>query len=369
MTREKFNIDVITDFEEFRKLRDPWTSLLEQSRADKVFLTHEWFSVWWEAFGGKRSLFVILVKKGGEILGIAPLMRGKSTYRGFPVRNIECMGNNDSPGFGFITKKNYGDEIAGAIISFLFRDETGWDIISCNNMFCNEDYHEIRAAVDRAGRKCIVMDGLSSPYLMTDADWETYFKSVSTKSRKTLRNISNRIKKLGSITVSEIENPENLDDIISVSKRGWKYKKGLSFINRSNRRNFFEALTWMARRKKWLSIWCMYKDGVPVAYEYHLKYKGNNAALLSEFDIDYENYSPGAYLDYEIVRSLFEKGVHEYDMCGSQDEYKKKWSKDIRQYKNMRIFNNTFYSGFLYSLEMKPVKLLKGLRDKIFHCS
>ena len=357
-------IEIVTEFNEFVKLRQTWNATLDKSGNDKVYLTHEWFTSWWPAFGKDKELFVLLVKQNDEVVGIAPLMISKSTFRGFPIKRIEFIENDDSPRSGFIFKDS-PKEIIECIKAFLIKNVKRWDMFFLKNVLCDGIGDEIINVIKNSGAKYLVNQGLTSPYLLIDSEWEEYKGSLSVKSRKTIRNICNRIKRLENIRVERIKNKEGINDIRLVSEKGWKFKEGKAFINREDRSLFFELLSKEAQDRNWLSIWCMYKDNVAIAYEYHLTYKNEDVALLAEFDGEYKKYSPGAFLDYEIMKSVFNDGIHEYDMCGSRDEYKKKWTDNNREHMNITVFNDSLYSGFLYFVEKKVVGLLKKTRDKI----
>jgi CelD/BcsL family acetyltransferase involved in cellulose biosynthesis len=356
-------IRVIQSYPEFEGMEAQWNGLLEQSTHDRVFLTHEWFCSWWRAFGEGNELFIVTVRDGGEVVGIAPLMIARRKHRGLPVRSVLFMSSDDSPGCAFITKRGK-EEAIKAIKCFLLRDLKQWDIMFLKNAISDREVEEtLTGTIEGERKKYIARPGLRSPYLKTEGGYETYYRSLTPKSRKVLRNVSNRMRGMGKIEIKENNCAQALQDVISVSKKGWKYREGKAFINQEERRSFFEILSEVAERKEWLSIWLLYRDGEPIAYEYHLRYKKSDTALLSEYNDKYGEYSPGTYLDSQIIMRLFSNGTSVYDMCGSEERYKKKWTDEIRQYKNFIVFNETGYSGALYFVENKLVSLLKAMRD------
>lgn len=363
---QSIGLKTILNFEEFQKLRYDWNKLLEQSSSDRVFMTHEWFTCWWQAFGEGKRLFIVLAKNKEEIIGIAPLMIHGSTFRKMPIRSIGFMENKDSPGCGFIIKKGYEQIVAKAFITFLMEKIGNWEILFFKNMLYEKEiYDGITEILYQGDKKYIISNGLNSPFIKVENEWEEYFKSISNRSKKTIRNVCNRMKKLGNIKVKEFSNMKVFDDIVSITKNGWKYQEGKAFINRRDREKFFRLLSKVAQENGWLSIWCVYKDNDPIAYEYHLKYRQSDTALLAEYNRNYSNFSPGTFLDFEIIKSLFNSEICEYDMCGSPDKYKKKWTEDVRQYKNLIIFNNSIYSNLLYFMETKLIKKIKNIRDKV----
>jgi len=362
------NINIINKWEDFTNLKFKWNALLSQSDLNRVYLTHEWFSAWWQSFGKDMKLSALLAFDNKDLIGIAPLIKKKTYFRGWPVTSIEFMSNNDSPACGFIYKRGY-DNIATLFINYLLGSLKNWDIIFLKNIANNKNIlHTIESSLKHYCYKYITRPGLRSPYLIINENWDNYFKTLSSKRRKTIRNVTNRIKKLGEIKVKKIEYLTSLTELEEITQKGWKFKEGKSFLNKKERRSFFKNLSDIASKNGWLSVWMLYNSKSPIAYEYHLKYNNSSIALLSEFNEDFKKYSPGAYLDYMIVKSYFNNGLEEYDMGGSQDDYKKKWTNNTRDYSTLIVFNKNL-SGFLcYFLEQFIIDNLRKIRNVfIYH--
>ncbi len=64
---------VINSLDQWNETRAAWNGLLSQSDADTVFLTWEWLYSWGENYlHAGRSLFIVMVYKDDELVGIAP---------------------------------------------------------------------------------------------------------------------------------------------------------------------------------------------------------------------------------------------------------------------------------------------------------
>ena len=77
-----------------------WNSLVERSRSATPFLTREWLSRWWEAYGGGRELLLLAARPqaGDAVAAIAPLM----LVREGGVRTIKFIGAGLSDSLDFI---------------------------------------------------------------------------------------------------------------------------------------------------------------------------------------------------------------------------------------------------------------------------
>ena len=125
-------------------------------------------------------------------------------------------------------------------------------------------------------------------------------------------------------------------------------------------------MSWRANPAKqlpgWLVIWLLHLNGEPIAFEYHLRYNGTLHALRASHKEAYSSISPGVFLDYHIMENVFESGIiHEYDLGGSADFYKRKWTKYHRNHINVHIFKKSIYSTLLHMYEYRLVPLVKHL--------
>ena len=112
-----------------------------------------------------------------------------------------------------------------------------------------------------------------------------------------------------------------------------------------------------------LNIWILNLNNQPIAYEYHLTYKGKVHALRSSFDKNFKGLSPGSFLDYQIIKQLYQRGdICEYDMGGNADFYKLRWTKHYRKHQTVYIFRKEIYSRILYFLDNKLTPLLRPLK-------
>src|SRR2546428_10216493 len=88
-------IETIEDAAGFEKLRDEWDALLETSASNSLFLTWEWLYPWWKHLSGDRTLSIVTMRSGGELVAIAPLAsRSRRLARVVPFRSLEFLGTD-----------------------------------------------------------------------------------------------------------------------------------------------------------------------------------------------------------------------------------------------------------------------------------
>ena len=358
-------IEEVRGFSSFLGLEKEWNSVLQKSENDSIFLRHEWFRSWWEAYGAEKELLILLIKENGELLGICPFMISKGHFRGFPIKKISFIENDETPRLNMIYIKGR-NEIVGTIIGYLLQKVKEWNILILNKIPVDSESYAMIQKVCRENKLFFFnKTSWQSPFLKIETDWNTFYKNTSQRLKKRLRYNNNQLKKLGDIEISQIDGREkDLEDVFSIGRSSWKNKIDKSISSTEENKKFFSSLTATADTKGWLYVWMMKANGKPVAFEYDLQYKGKVHALRSEFDEEYASYSPGAVLENFIIKSIFENGFKEYDMGGSADEYKKHWTTSIREHVNILVFNKGLYSKLMVFVEGTVIPYIK--RKQLF---
>jgi CelD/BcsL family acetyltransferase involved in cellulose biosynthesis/GNAT superfamily N-acetyltransferase len=355
-------IDLIDKPEEFYRLEDEWNGLLEKADIKEVFLRHEWFRCWWEAFGEGKGLFVLKIKCSDETIAFAPLMLVREPYRNTMLKKIKFISNEHSSRCDFIAKEP-ASPMFDAVIRYLSGRRELWDIIELDNMpGASPTIEHLKQSLKSSGVTYGIKKGLSSPYIAIDTNWDIFFRNRSSRFRKNLRTKTNRLNKAGEYTVEEIKDDYGiLDTVFGISEKSWKASLGQAITQSSRVKKFFEKLTDTAIREGWLGVWIININGVPAAYEYHLKYNNRVSGLRSGYDEEYKGLSPGSVLDRHIVENTFKQGFSEYDFGGGSDFYKFSWTSSIRDHYNIVIFSGNIKSRLVYIKEFVVISWIKKI--------
>ena len=208
------------------------------------------------------------------------------------------------------------------------------------------------------------------------SDWESFYTGKSQRFKKKLRYDRNKLKRSGKVDVKLFNTPEQIadviEDIFTVACRSWKEEIKNSVGSTSRNRLFFSELPRALNQgENRVLLWILSLDDKIISFEYHIKQGERVYALRGEYDEEYQDTSPGAVLDVEVVQQLFEQGVRVYDMCGdATNQYKLRWTSDVQPYCEMLLFNNNFRGKFLEFLESRIAPVAKRcwrlVRDRHF---
>ncbi|MFJ7073414.1 GNAT family N-acetyltransferase [Streptomyces sp. NPDC098781] len=74
-SREALSVEVCTDGHTFAGLAGDWERLYRACPSATPFQSHAWLHSWWLSYGRPDALRLVLVRRGGELVAAAPLMR------------------------------------------------------------------------------------------------------------------------------------------------------------------------------------------------------------------------------------------------------------------------------------------------------
>ncbi len=368
LKKKGFVIDEIRLASQFDVLREDWEKLLEGSGRVSPFLTHDWFRCCLESYGKGRELSILTVRDSSDLLGIAPLWRYHDTVRGIRVRTIAFITTLDTPIADFVISETRREEILMAILQYLYTHRGRfWDMLSLHRWPAESPNREVlQRILQGQGKRCLISTSSMMPYIPIQGEWDTFLQTLSTRFRKTHRNIINRVGKLRNVEIQcygEDGNSSLFNEVVAISEKSWKQKEGIAIGSKKEFKHFFSMLTHLAGQKKWLMVWLLKVNSVPVAMEYDLKYGKTVYALRADFDEAYKEYSPGSYLEYQIVKHLFEAGYQEYNTGPGMNSYKLHWTDKIKENMSFRIYNDNLKGRILWILETKLFPLARRVRD------
>lgn len=349
---------------------DAWEAALGDFEEVSIF-NH---LVWYECLARNYSMgdcINISLLKDEVIAGTIPLMFSRQMSHGFPVRQLGFIENRNSLHNDIIVLPSAREEAFGELLSYIVGLKDRWDILVFKNIPKNSrNYQALVSALKTVKLTWQELPALDSPYLVPCGSWDEYLLSRSVKTRKTLRNIENKLVKAGRISVKISrtwdEYCEVRDAVYAVAQQSWTARIGDSLSSPENRL-FFEDLSREAAARGWLWLWILYLNDKAIAFEYHIRAFGIEHAMRGSYLPEYGHLSPGAYLEMRILKHVFEEAdrIRKYDFGGSFDQYKRKWTEDYTPHGDIVIFNGNTYSRILAFHEKHTVPALKKLRDRL----
>lgn len=314
---------VYTDAAGFAALHQEWNPLLRDSASDTLFLTWEWQSTWWEHLG-EGELYLIAVRDGGHLSGIAPLYLTTSDDG---LKTLSVVGCRDvSDYLDLIAASGQEAKVYGALLDWLESDEApAWDLADLCNIPSASPTHSFLAemAADRGYQVHTEVEDIC-PIIPLPATWDEHLNSLSKKQRHEIRRKLRRAEGSGQINWYIVNEEHDLaaemEAFIELHQKSHVDKD--EFMDAQMKR-FFHAAAQVLHEAGWLQLAFMEVNGEKAATMLNFDYQDSILVYNSGYNPHkYARLSPGIVLLSYCIQWAIELGRSKFDFLRGDEEYK-----------------------------------------------
>ncbi len=344
-------VERISHFEDLRTLREHWNRLSDETGLGNPFLSYDWYAAWFdrmaeEAAPGRLEPWVLVVRRNGVIVAIAPLVRRLVVRAGLRMRKIEFLSYHSDYNALFA-----GGNIAGstsAIMEHLVRSCNEWEIADW--MELREDTARI-PAMTRAASAAelhwrLLPEQVACPYLPIDAPW------AEMRNRRKFRFANRAYTRLEKHTceglrVRVIERPESEPDLLQrmIAVEAQKCVGGeLSAPLLGKYPEVFRNLLDTLGRRGKIALLVLEQDRALAAWLWLFRAEDKLWGYLSAYHHEYSSLSPGTILDCAGLDYGQRTGCCEYDFLRGMDRYKLRWATGLHRNRRMILWNARYKS-------------------------
>jgi CelD/BcsL family acetyltransferase involved in cellulose biosynthesis len=362
------HVEVVSDYAALLGLKPAWDELVEEAGIEHPFLGHEWICTWWESFGTGKELCVLLVRDGGKLVGIAPLMRSETRMYGLRVRRLGTLYNPHVPRSDFIVAGPV--QLACRALWRHLRDaERGWDVLElCQLPPGARALDELPALARADGFLTGTWCAPGSPYLPVAGSWDDYFGGLRAKHRSNLKNRLKRLGRLGEVKLETVSSADGLapalEDGFRIEAAAWKGKAGTAIDAEAELRLFYTRLAERMAPQGRLRLHFLTVDGRRIAFGYSLFHEKRLYLLKPGYDPQYAQLSPSSLLQLKVLQDAFARGLAEYDFLGVDDAWKLEWTGAVRPHQWQYVFPRNATGALLRALKFGIVPALRRLAPR-----
>ncbi len=330
-------VETIQDFGRLQALAPQWNPLLQRSRSDGIFLTWGWISTWWQVFGARNRLLVLVAREAGELRGIAPLMIGRGPPPQSPLlRRLMFIGQGGTyPEYlDFIVEPGREQEIVRAFCATLLGEHRRrWDVLFLERVLDRSpNLAALCAAFAERGLEVELGQEIACPFIELPERFDALLKDKSAHFRKRWSYTRNRLQRDGDVSYRFAPGEVSIDEAYRT-------------LGRLNRERFGDAgksfrtpeYIEMHRRfcelsapRGWLVLCLMQQGGEVIAAKYDFLYAGKLWGNQGGWSREHQQRRPGEILIGKLLEWGIARGAREYDFLGWPDEYKERWSTGRR---------------------------------------
>jgi len=356
-------IELIETEEELLALEGEWNAVLSRSLTNTFFQTFEWIRTWWEHFHQGRRLFTLVVKDDGRIIGIAPLMITVQGAGPLKLRTLQLIGTGALPflGLGLADRMDLiiadrAEEALSCIFDFIFKQRSRWDVMDL--LFIPAQSVTVEF-IERLPQQyhCSVNKRLASrsPYVALGSSYEEYLRSRSRNFRKKLARSERLLSEHGDARFERHRGTESvaevMNSVFAIAERSWKTEAASSLFQQKPIANFFKSLAETVGRRGWFDVSLIKLADQAVAYELCFSYNGRMLSYNCAYDSRYSNCSPGTLLTTFIIKNSIAEQLAEYDMLRGDEEYKLRFTDQLREEVQLVVYKKGLRSRIAYWLK------------------
>jgi len=336
-----YELRTVTSLSQFAALRPAWTSLVSRALDPDPFVTHEWLTCWWDAFGDGRDMLVLTAWKQDRMVAAAPLYVVERRMWGTRSKVLRLWSNPYSNRINLVVDRDEGRAAIESLVGHV--TERGGP---------NPDVIILEPLVDDAATTRLLLDVLRgqhakhwvselyrSPFAVLPKSVQELEAGLSAGFRKTLRRKVNAGKRAAIVT-SVSSDPELLTTAFAISEETWQHDEGTGIGSSVAVRKFYEAVAHAAAERGWLQLAFAHVGDAPACFEYNLVFENKVYNLKLGYRPDFARLSPGLVLRNDLMETLIREHRAEYDFLGVDEPYKLHWTDRVRRHCRITIVSS-----------------------------
>lgn len=340
-------MEVINTEKGFEEIREEWTELLAHSSSDCIFLTWEWLHTWWKHFAGRRTLHVLIIRNGGQVIAIAPLASTSTMLtRVTRVRTLEFLGTGSvgSDYLDIIARRGSENKVIEVLADY-FRSEQC--VIDLKQLLANHSLAlKLAAVLKKEHWKSAEIRTNVCPFIdLAGQTWKSFLAGLGPNHRynfhRRLKNLHRNFDAKFECVAAEDQRSAALRELVDLHNKRMRDRGGSDGLQSAELVAFHEELTRLALAKGWLRLFVLTLNGESAAALYGFAYGKKFYFYQSGFDPRYLPYSVGLVTMGLAVEAAIEGGAEEFDLLHGDEKYKSLWAREHRDLGRLELYPPT----------------------------
>jgi CelD/BcsL family acetyltransferase involved in cellulose biosynthesis len=326
-------LETIQSIRQLESLRDEWDAVA--SGFGSPLLDHGWIASCVTAFTAEPDLRIVTVRRQGALVAAAPL--GLEATAG--GRRLTHLGASvlHEPGSWIFADEEALRELTDRVFRL------GYPIL-LQRVPSGSPLCRLLPEATRGRAASVVRPTPSSLAVRTDANWDTYRSTLSSRITENLARLRRQAAKAyGAVEYSLVEIAPRevesfLDAFVEVEGSGWKGRRGSALKCRPALRRFFAAYCGRAAAAGRLRISLLRFGSNTVATELLVESHRRLWQLKTGFREEFARYYPGLQLTHESVKAAFARHLEYYEFLGAAEPWEEAWRPVERPYSLLGLY-------------------------------
>jgi CelD/BcsL family acetyltransferase involved in cellulose biosynthesis len=348
------------------ELEEEWRQLVARGDYSEPFFQPYWFRAFAQSFHGGKPAPFVLVRSGGILKGILPLMRSSRFWDKIPARSLRSLSGVHTCRYDFICESLNTDHIAESAWRALEEDGS-WNVIEARNVPAGGGFEAIMRHADRDGYLVARWPTLLSPYLKVPVGQRDALKNCPDRYRKDRKRVANQLRKLeaeGDVSFEVLTTFDEafFQEFLQLEGAGWKGRAGGAIACNPTVIKFYQESLCRAGTNGHLRMCALKLNGKRIAMKLNLLSENRCYSPKIAYDEAFSKFGPGQVINMFVIQDLADRGVETYDFLGPRARNKAVWAGEVRPHANCFIFRPTVAGTLYYLLAARVGPLLKRLK-------
>ncbi|MFH7028980.1 MAG: tetratricopeptide repeat protein [Heteroscytonema crispum UTEX LB 1556] len=329
-------IDIIDNFETFKKIRENWDSVYAADPHAQFFLSWVWLSEWLQ-----------MVHEPWLILAAKPDTHDSSYVAFFPLKVVLkqqdgggfdtdiCMAGNSMADYtGLICLPGYEEEVIPAFAAYI-QQQLAWSTFNLQNIletdtrmslflrhFSGDRFEFSQHPIQNDGEDT---DNYIAPYVSLVDDWDQYLQNyVGSNTRQKIRRFLRKIENSDEFYITHVD-ADNLESHIEILLKFWESKwRDKKGDNCDVIMDYVRAILRHCFKNNCLYFPVLWKGDRPLGAiaNYVDVHQQSMLFFIAGRDQTFNNPPPGLILHADAIRYAIQNGFKVYDFLRGNEEYK-----------------------------------------------
>ena len=276
-----------------------------------------WLKAWWTACGQGWTPYLLSIRVGGRLAGLAPLMR--------QGREVRLMGGPDvCDHMDFVVAPAHANAFYGALLDHLAADG-----VECLTLWSvREDASAmiaLRALAEGWGARVRCEPRGQSFAMPLPATWEDYLQRLSGKERHEVRRKLRRLDAAGDVALRCVCTPAALPPALETFMHLFRANRAdkAAFMT-APRAQFFRDVAIGMAKSGLLRLYFLDLDERPIAATLCFEHDGTVYLYNNGYDDAYRTLSAGLLGKVLTIRASIRAGCRGYDFLKGSEAYKRR---------------------------------------------
>ncbi len=335
---------------ELQALKPAWDELLHESASNTIFLTWEWVTAWWSAYGEPGELRILAAfDDTGTLRGIAPLRHQTIRRYGQAGSALTFVGDgsNDSDYLDLIVAGGHENEVMEAFRSHWVKELDRGEVLMLNEIPEASPNLPLLKHLAESKKALWVESDVPCGTVHLPASWEQYLSTLRPRFRTKIRSVLRELEGRPEVRFGFCEDSEQvrrmLPILFDLHAKRWAQEGKPGVFGSGKKRQFYFSLSELLIERGWLRLGWLEWNGKILACQYGFAYGGKYLLLQEGYEPAAEHWNLGIALRAWSIRQFIKEGLREYDFLGGRVlRHRSDWGAETKNSKKIQLAAATY---------------------------